>query len=57
MGLISGEYSVKRNEIDHITYTERTIEVELCVVVDDYSEHNSVKFFEELQELLDKYAI
>ena len=55
--MISGEYEVKRNEIDHITYTERTIEVKCLVVVDDYSENNSTKFFEELEALLKKFAI
>ena len=55
--MISGDYEIDRNEIDHITYTERTIEGRFCVVVDDYSNNNSVKFFEELQELLNKYAI
>lgn len=55
--MISGEYEIDKNEIDHITYTERTIEGRFCVVVDDYSENNSEKFFEELQALLNKYAI
>ena len=55
--MISGEFEIKKNEIDHITYSERTIVVELCVVVDDYSEKSSEKFFEELKELLDRYAI
>jgi hypothetical protein len=55
--MISGEYEIKKNDIDHITYTERTIVVECCVVVDDYSENNSAHFFEELEALLNKYAI
>ena len=55
--MISGEFEIKKNEIDHITHTERTIEIELCVVTYEPSEKNSEKFFEELQELLNKYAI
>ena len=55
--MISGEYEIKKNELDNISHTERTIEIELCVVTYEPSEKNSEKFFEELQELLDRYAI
>ena len=55
--MISGEYEIKKNEIDHITYTERTIVLELCIVTYEPSEKNSEKFFAELQELLNRYAI
>jgi hypothetical protein len=55
--MISGEYEIKKIELDNITHTERTIVLELCVVTYEPSEKNSSKFFEELKELLDRYAI
>lgn len=55
--MISGEYEIDKNEIDHYTFTERTIEGRFCVVTDERGDKTSEKFFEELQELLNKYAI
>lgn len=53
----SGEFEIKENKKWNPVFGERTIVVELCVVVDDHSEKSSEKFFEELKELLDRYAI
>lgn len=55
--MISGEYEIDKNEIDCYTFTERTIEGRFCIVTDETGDKNSEKFFEELQELLNKYAI
>ena len=55
--LKSGEYSIIECKTDDITHTEQTIRIELCVVTYEPSEKNSSKFFEELQELLSRYAI
>lgn len=55
--MISGEYEVKENRVVPPAYGERKITVECHVVVDDYSENNASNFFDELQALLNKYAI
>lgn len=59
--LISGQYEITKDQmlrIDGVTYPERTLNIELCVVTDDSnSDKGSEKFLEELQELLSRYAI
>lgn len=55
--MISGEYQIKEMKRDNITHTECTMEIELCIVTYEPSENNSLKFLDELQALLDKYAI
>ena len=55
--MISGEYEIKENELDNITHTERTMKIELCVVTYEPSKKNADAFLDELQELLNKYAI
>lgn len=52
--MISGEYGIIEDKVD---YEERTINIELCVVTAEDTDKNSEKFLEELQELLNKYAI
>lgn len=55
--MISGEYQIKKMKTDDITHTECTMEIELCVVTYEPSENTSSKFLDELQALLNKYAI
>ena len=55
--MISGEYEVKENKVVPPAYGERRITVECHVVIDDYSENNATHFFEDLEALLNKYAI
>jgi ribonuclease PH len=55
--MISGDYEVLENKVNPPAYGERIITVKCHVVVDDYSENNATNFFEELQTLLNKYAI
>ena len=55
--MISGDYEIKENSLDNITHTERTMVVELCVVTYELSDENSDAFLDELQKLLNKYAI
>ncbi len=55
--MISGEYEITDDKLDNITHTERTMQIELCVVTYEPSENNSDNFLRELQKLLDKYAI
>ncbi len=55
--MISGDYEIKENNLDKNTHTERTMIVELCVVTYEPSEKNADAFLNELQKLLDKYAI
>lgn len=55
--MISGEYEIKENKLDDITYTERTMKIELCIVTYEPSKKDSAAFLDELQTLLNKYAI
>ena len=55
--MISGEYEIKENRLDNNTHTERTMKIELCVVTYEPSNKNADAFLDELQELLNKYAI
>ena len=55
--MISGEYEIKENKLDDITYSERTMRIELFLVTYEPSEKNADAFLEELQTLLNKYAI
>lgn len=55
--MISGDYEIKENELDKNTHTERTMRVELYLVTYEPSEKNADSFLEELQTLLQKYAI
>lgn len=56
--MISGEYEIKESKLDDITYTERTMKIELCIVTYEPSDSkNSSEFLSELQTLLNKYAI
>ena len=55
--MISGEYEIKENKLDDITYTERTMKIELCIVTYEQSKKDSAAFLDELQTLLNKYAI
>lgn len=52
--MISGEFEIVRDKCE---YEERTMNIELCIVTDESSGNNSDKFLEELQDLLNKYAI
>jgi len=55
--MISGEYEIKESKLDDITHTERTMKIELCIVTYEPSKKNSDAFLDELQTLLNKYAI
>lgn len=55
--MISGEYEIKENNLDNITHTERTMKIELCIVTYEPSGKNADAFLDELQKLLNKYAI
>jgi hypothetical protein len=55
--MISGEYEIKENKLDDITHTERTMKIELCIVTYEPSNKNADTFLNELQTLLNKYAI
>jgi ribonuclease PH len=55
--MISGDCEVLENKVNPPAYGERIITVKCHVVVDDYSENNATNFLEELQTLLNKYAI
>ena len=55
--MISGEYEIKENRLDNITHTERTMTIDLHVVTYEPSKNNADAFLDELQELLNKYAI
>lgn len=55
--MISGEYEIKENKLDDITHTERTMKIELCIVTYEPSKKNADVFLNELQVLLNKYAI
>ena len=57
MKMISGEYKIKENRLDNITHTERTMTIDLHVVTYEPSKNNADAFLDELQELLNKYAI
>ena len=52
--MISGEYEIKENNLD---YEERTMKIELCIVTAEDTRKNADAFLEELQSLLNKYAI
>ena len=55
--MISGEYESKENKLDDVTHTERTMKIELCIVTYEPSKKNADAFLDELQTLLNKYAI
>ena len=55
--MISGEYVIKENQLDNITQTERTMTIELHIVTYEPSKNNADAFLDELQKLLNKYAI
>lgn len=55
--MISGDYEIKENDLDKNTHTERTMRIELMLVTYEPSEKNADAFLEELQTLLNKYAI
>lgn len=55
--MISGEYEIIDNNLDDITHTERTMKIELCIVTYEPSKKNADAFLDELQTLLNKYAI
>ena len=55
--MISGDYEITENKLDDITHTERTMRIELCVVTYESSKNNADAFLDELQKLLNKYAI
>lgn len=55
--MISGEYEINSNKLDDITGTERTMQIELCIVTYEPSKNNAAEFLSELQTLLNKYAI
>ena len=52
--MISGEYEITN---DRIKWGERTMEINLVIVTYEDSDRSSDKFFEELEALLQKYAI
>lgn len=55
--MISGEYEIKSNKLDDITGTERTMQIELCIVTYEASKKNADAFLSDLQALLNKYTI
>lgn len=55
--MMSGEYEIKENKLDDMTQTERTMKIELCIVTYEPSKKNADSFLNELQKLLNKYAI
>jgi hypothetical protein len=55
--MISGDYEIKENDLDKNTHTERTMKIELMLVTYEPSEKNADAFLNELQTLLNKYAI
>ena len=55
--MISGEYEIKENDLDKNTHTERTMRIELYLVTYEPSKNNADAFLDELQNLLNKYAI
>lgn len=55
--MISGEYEIKENDLDKNTHTERAMRIELYLVTYEPSKNNADAFLEELQALLNKYAI
>lgn len=55
--MISGDYEIKENNLDKNTHTERTMRIELYIVTYEPSKKNADAFLDELQTLLNKYAI
>ena len=55
--MISGEYEIKENDLDKNTHTERAMKIELFIVTYEPSKNNADAFLDELQTLLNKYAI
>ena len=55
--MFSGEIEIKENKLDECTHTERTMKIELCIVTYEPSEKNADAFLQELQNVLNKYAI
>ena len=52
--MISGEYEITKDKTE---WSERTMDINLVIVTAEESDRSSDKFLEELEALLQKYAI